>query len=224
MLNKKYSDISVLVIARVASSRCKNKMLRSFAGSSLIDIILKKLHDLSDYNIYYVAHEEVLLKKAKPYDFLKVVKRSYESAHSQNDGKLVFEILNHINTRWVVWINPCAPFLKMNTVKRAVDKFLEIENNSLTSVKKVYGWFYDNSFDHLTNKDNRIASQEADYLYEVAHAFHIYDREYMLNKGKPWTNKKGDPYLFVIPNEECYDIDTEEDFIMVERLYVEKIK
>ena len=219
MLNKKYSDISVLVIARVASSRCKNKMLRSFAGSSLIDIILKKLHDLSDYNIYYGAHEEVLLKKAKPYDFLKVVKRSYESAHSSKDGKQIFEILNQINTKWVLWINPCTPFLKMSTVKRALDEFLEIDNNSLTSAKKVFGWFFDKEGDPLTNKDNKIATQESDHLFEVAHAFHIYRREYMLDNGKPWLNQKGEPYLFEIPYDESYDIDSENDFVTVESLF-----
>ena len=219
MLNKKYSDISVLVIARVASSRCKNKMLRSFAGSSLIDIILKKLHDLSDYNIYYGAHEEVLLKKAKPYDFLKVVKRSYESAHSSKDGKQIFEILNQINTKWVLWINPCTPFLKMSTVKRALDEFLEIDNNSLTSAKKVFGWIYDSKGNPITNKENNIATQDSDYLFEVAHAFHIYERKNMLDNGELWTNQKGDPHLFEIPYIESNDIDTENDFVKVESLF-----
>ena len=217
---KNINEIAIFLNVRVSSSRCKNKMLRPFCGTTLIDICLEKLHELSNYKVYYGAHEEELLEKAVPYEFLNIVKRSYESAHSHNDGKLIFEILNHINTKWVLWINPCTPFLKMNTVKRAIDKFLEIDNNSLTSAKKVYGWFFDKEGDPLTNNDNKIATQESDYLLEVAHAFHIYERKYMLENGKLWTNQDGDhPYLFDIPYDESCDIDSENDFVTVESLF-----
>tara|TARA_B100000315_G_scaffold175488_1_gene163994 strand:+ start:873 stop:1568 length:696 start_codon:yes stop_codon:yes gene_type:complete len=216
---KNINEIAIFLNVRVSSNRCKNKMLRPFSGSCLIDICLEKLTELTDYKIYYGAYEKELLKKATPYRFLNVIKRSYESAHASNDGKLIFEILNHINAKWVVWINPCIPFLKMSTVKRAIDEFLEINNNSLTSAKKVFGWFFDKKGDPLTNKDNKIATQESDYLLEVAHAFHIYERKYMLDNGKIWTNQRGDPYLFEIPYDESYDIDSENDFVTVESLF-----
>ncbi|RJQ27354.1 hypothetical protein C4565_05310 [Candidatus Parcubacteria bacterium] len=218
-MQKNIKDISIFLNVRVASTRCRNKMLRAFSDSTLIDICLEKLHELTGFDIYYGAHEKELLDKAKSYDFLKVIKRTYESAISPNDGKKIFEILNYIGTKWVLWINPCAPFLEMKTVMSAIEKFLRIENNSLTSAKKVYGWFYDNSGEPLTNKENRIATQESDYLLEVAHAFHIYERKYMLETGKPWINRKGEPYLYVIPNEESYDIDTESEFIAIESLF-----
>ena len=216
---KNNKDISVFLNVRVSSTRCRNKMLRPFSGSTLIDICLEKLQDLTDYDIYYGAYEKELLDKAKPYDFLKIVRRSHESAHSHKDGKKIFEMLHSIGTRWVLWINPCTPFLRMNTVQNAIDTFLSIENSSLTSVKKAQGWFYDRSGEPLTNRKDRIATQESDYLLEVAHAFHIYEREYMLNNGKPWINRKGEIYLYVIPNDESYDIDTENDFTAVESLF-----
>jgi len=218
-MNKNIEDISIFLNVRLSSVRCANKMLRPFADSCLVDICLEKLNELTDHIIFYGAHEKELLEKAKPYDFLNIIKRSYESAHSHNDGKLIFEILNHINTKWVLWINPCTPFLKMNTVKRAINEFLKINNNSLTSAKKVYGWFFDKDGNRLTNKGNKIATQESDFLHEVAHAFHIYERKYMLDNGKAWSNQKGDPYLFEIPFSESYDIDTEIDFVTVESLF-----
>ena len=218
-MSKNIKDISVFLNVRMSSTRCTNKMLRPFSGSCLVDICLEKLTELTDCKIYYGAHEKELLEKATPYKFLNVIKRSYESANSGSDGRLIFEILNHIKTKWVVWINPCTPFLKMSTVKRALDEFMEIDNNSLTSAKKVFGWFYDKEGDPLTNKDMKIATQESDYLLEVAHAFHIYERKNMLENGKPWINQKGDPYLFEIPYNETYDIDTENDFITVESLF-----
>jgi len=216
---KDIKDISVFLNVRAASTRCDNKMLRPFAGSTLVDICLEKLEGLAPIDIYYGAYEDELMERAAKYDFLKVFRRSHESAHSHNDASKIFEILNHIKTRWVLWINPCVPFLKMDTVQRAIDTFLSIDNNSLTSVKKMQGWFYNTDGEPLTNIKNRIATQDSDFLYEVAHAFHIYEREFMLKHQEPWTNQKGDPYLFPIPFEESYDIDTEEQFHIYESLY-----
>ncbi|MCP4264267.1 MAG: hypothetical protein GY777_01595 [Candidatus Brocadiaceae bacterium] len=216
---KDIKDISIFLNVRTSSTRCHNKMLRPFAGSTLIDTCLKKLYRLAHIDIYYGAHEEELLDKAGHYSFLKPYKRSYESAYSHNDASIIFEILNHITTKWVLWINPCVPFLKMDTVLLAIDTFLSLETNSLTSVKKMQGWFYNTDGEPLTNIKNNIATQDSDYLLEVAHAFHIYEREFMIRQNEPWTNKKGDPYLFIMPFEESYDIDTEEQFHIYESMY-----
>jgi len=221
-MKKDIKDISVFLNVRVSSTRCKNKMLRPFAKSSLVDICLNKIHKLSHMSIYYGAHENELLDKAKNYSFLKVFRRSYESAHSLQNALKVFEILNHIKTKWVLWINPCVPFLKMETVVAALNTFLAIENNSLTSVKEMQGWFYNTEGEPLTNLKNSTSTHDSDFLYEVAHAFHIYEREFMLKHNSPWTNQKGDPFLFPIPFGESYDIDTEEQFHIYESLYKHK--
>lgn len=214
---KNISDISVFLNVRETSTRCKNKMLRSFGGTTLLDICLNKIHELSYMQVYYGAHEERLLEKARNYSFLNLVERSYESAHSDNDPSKIFEILHTISTKWVLWINPCVPFLKMATVNSAVETFLASSNNSLTSAKKIQGWYYDPNGEPLNS--HNIATQDSGYLFEVAHAFHIYDREFMINNNLLWSNKKGDPLLFPIPVEQSYDIDTEEEFVLYESLY-----
>lgn len=221
-MKKDIKDISVYLCVRATSTRCKNKMLRPFAGSTLVDICLNKLHKLSHMDIYYGAHEEELLNKARHYSFLKIFRRSHESAHSNNDALKILEILNHIKTKWVLWINPCVPFLKMDTVLGALDTFLVVENNSLTSVKRAQGWFFNTEWKPLTNINNSIATQDSDYLHEVAHAFHIYDRRYFLEKATYWGNSPNNPYLFEIPEDENFDIDTELEFKFAEIIYLER--
>jgi len=222
-MKKDIKDISIILNVRVTSTRCRNKMLRPFAGSTLVDICLGKMHELSHLDVFYGAHEDELLDKAKNYSFLKVFRRSYESAHSQKDASKVFEILNHISAKWVLWINPCMPFLKMDTVLNALDTFLNIENSSLTSVKKMQGWFFDMEGKPLTNKENNIATQDSDYLYEAAHAFHIYERRYLLEKGAYWGDSPNNPYLFEIPDDENIDIDTEPEFKYAEMIYLDRV-
>jgi CMP-N-acetylneuraminic acid synthetase len=221
-MRKQKNDISAFLNVRETSTRCKNKMLRSFGGTTLLDICLNKMHALSYMEVYYGAHEDKLLDKAKDYPFLNIVKRSYDSAHSDNEPSKIFEILHKMTTKWVLWINPCVPFLKMTTVNSAVGTFLSNENNSLTSVKKVQGWFYDLNGQPLTNYN--IATQNSDCLFEAAHAFHIYERDFMIKNNKLWSNQQGDPLLFPIPLEESYDIDTEEEFVLYDNLYQIKTK
>jgi N-acylneuraminate cytidylyltransferase len=222
-MRKDIKDISVFLNIRAVSTRCKNKMLRPFAGSTLVDICLNKLHKLSHMDIFFGAHEDELLNKATHYSFLKCFRRSYESAGSRNDALKIFEILNHINAKWVLWINPCVPFLKMETVLDALDTFLVVENNSLASVKRAQGWFFDTEGKPLTNANNSIATQDSDYLYEAAHAFHIYERRFFLEETAYWGNSPNNPYLFEIPEDENIDIDTELEFKYAEMVYLDRI-
>ncbi|MCK4809400.1 MAG: hypothetical protein KAS99_00480 [Candidatus Omnitrophica bacterium] len=199
-------------------------MLRPFANSTLIDICLEKVSRLDWHAIYFGVYEDIFIEKAKKYKNLKIYKRSYDSVHEDIDAKKVFEILNYIPTTWVLWINPCHPFLRVETIEKAIDYFLTTPYVSMTSVKKASNWFYGIDGKPINNIDVIIDTKRSDFIYEVAHAFHIYRRDIMLRHGKPWFNNKNNPHLFEIPNIEALDIDTEEEFIMVECLYDKLMK
>ena len=66
-MRKQKNDISAFLNVRETSTRCKNKMLRSFGGTTLLDICLNKMHALSYMEVYYGAHEDKLLDKAKDF-------------------------------------------------------------------------------------------------------------------------------------------------------------
>jgi len=213
-------DIAIFIHARKHSRRCKNKLLRPFAGSTLIDILLKKLRSVRDYPIYFAACEAEFLERARRYDNLICIKRTRASAEADSDPSRIFEALQHIPFEYVAWINPSHPFLTMKTFLSAIRYFEKHSPNSLTAVKRKKAWLYQPDARPITNKKNlQVDTVLSDWVYEVAHSFHIYRRDYMLRHGRPWPNTKGDPALFEIPHDEAWDIDTEEEFIMVEALY-----
>jgi CMP-N-acetylneuraminic acid synthetase len=194
-------------------------MLRPFAGKTLIDICLDKLASIADYPVYFGAHEEVLLEKGRQRPNLNVVRRSLTSAESHSEARLVFEMLECIPQPYVCWVNPCHPFLAMATVQAAMRRFVAADCRAMTSVVLRKGWFYDGQFQALTNRAVQADTSLSDGLFEVAHAFHIYERERMLSDGRPWDNGPSDPTLHEIPEGEAWDIDTEEQFLMVEALF-----
>lgn len=221
LANKK--DIAIFINVRKDSRRCRNKLLRPFAGTTLVDILLDKLKNLSDYPIYFAAYDNVFLKRAEKLDNITAIKRSKESVDSDSDAKKVFEALQNIPSEYVAWINPSHSFLSLNTFLSAVRFFENSNFLSLSSAKKKKGWFYLPDGSPINNKNNfEVDTVLSEWIYEIAHSFHIYRKDYMLSHGKPWTNTKNDPALYEITELEAQDIDTEDEFVMIEALY-EKI-
>ena len=221
-MSKPAEQLAIFVNVRKKSRRCPNKLLRPFAGTTLIDIFLEKIKDLDWPRIYFGAHEPEFLTRAERIPKLQVFRRSAASENADSDPKTIFEILHHIDTRWVCWINPCHVFLRMDTVAAAMQRFLAIDNPSMTAVTYKTGWFYDAQGSPLTNRGGQVDTALADGILEVAHSFHLYDRTFFLEHPMPWTNTPGDPALYRVSDREAIDIDTEEEFRYAEFLYQNK--
>ena len=212
-------DISVFVNARLQSRRCPLKMVRPFAGTTLVEICLEKIAKLGWPRTWFGAHEEELLVPARRHPGIRVYQRSRESALSDSDPRRVFEILREIDTRWVMWINPCQPLVSVETFRAALESFLAGNATSMTSVRELGGWFYSTDGRLLNDTGGNVDTMLAKPILQVAHAFHVYPRERMLAIGRPWPNAPGDPDLYRISEAEAHDVDTEEEFETVEYLY-----
>lgn len=212
-------DVAVFLNVRLPSRRCPGKMLRPFAGSTLVDIGLQKIAALGWPQTYFGAHEPELLERARPYPGIRVHRRSAESARSDSDPRLIFEILDVIESDFVMWINPCVPLLSVDTLREALAEFLKSGWMSLTSVRELPGWFYTADGRPLNDTRGGIDTMLSAPILQVAHAFHIYDRRRMIERGRPWPNGPDDPHLFVIPEAEAHDIDTEAEFDIAEYFY-----
>lgn len=213
------ADVAVFLNVRMQSRRCPGKMLRPFADTTLLDICLAKLRQLAWPRTYVGAWEPELLARARRYPELIVYERSAASARSDSDGRRIFEILTVIDTPWVMWVNPCVPLLSVETLQKALAAFLADDCRSLTSVRALHGWFYAAEGRPLNDTQGSVDTMQSQPIYAAAHAFHIYERERMLAEGSPFPNRPGDPRLFTIPEGEAHDIDTEDEFDVVEILY-----
>ena len=66
---------------------------------------------------------------------------------------------------------------------------------------------------------DQIQSNKSNPIFEVAHAFHIFNKKHFFKTNTYWNNNYNDPYLFEISELESVDVDTEHDFIVSETLY-----
>ena len=209
--------------ARINSKRLHNKMLKPFANTTLTQIAVRRLTELKEIDdIYFAVYENELVTLAQKYlPSDSIIVRTKTSANADYPITRVHDYLAMIDFDYCVWINSCHAMLKPETIDLAA---LTLKNNnykSLTSVKKRLSWFYDIHGLPINNLDpiDQIQSNKSNPIYEVAHAFHIFNKKHFFNTDTYWNNNYNDPYLFEISEIESVDVDTEHDFIVSEILY-----
>ena len=135
---KKIEDVCILVQARLGSQRVPNKMLRPFAGTTLTDILFKKLKSskvIPKNNIYFSAWEQELKDVAKKHD-INVYHRSEQSANEDNSLQLIYEWHDKLPFKYVILVSACNPLLKIETIDLFVESF--VNETTHTRLIKLY--------------------------------------------------------------------------------------
>lgn len=216
--------ISVIVNARLNSSRMKSKMIRPFHDTDLLEIALEKLDKLDYFDYRYIAvSEESLIKKANNYQNIEVLKRNSAAVEFGPHHPLTtFEHYLRIPTEYFFVINACAAFLSLDTIKRAYDHFQETSFRSYIAAVETHDWIFNSMGEPLTHKDPEALqnTSDGDVHYKATHAFYIANRDFFANNdGKLWDLRINDPCLIPMPIEESFDVDTELDFKVSELVY-----
>ena len=224
---KKIEDVCLLVQARLGSQRVPAKMIRPFAGTTLVDILFEKLNKstvIPKSNIYFSAYEDELKQIASNHG-INVFNRSEQSAKSEGQPLTeIYDWWDKLPFKYVVLVSACNPLLKIETIDDFINKFLESDKEGGFAVfeKKTYYW-NSNSLPITDWKDSTIMNTKfVDTIYEAAHCLYG-SRLDIIGKGQ-WmdTNYPPQPELFTMREIESFDIDYEWQFNLGEQLY--KIK
>lgn len=221
---KKIEEVAFLIQARLSSQRCPRKMARPFAGTTLLDINIKKLVDsdlIPNENIYVSVHEEELIQIAEKYP-VNIFHRSEKSAMSEGTPMTeIYEWWDKIPHKYVILTNACVPMLSTRTIEEFTEEYLKIDNVGMFGVIEKKNYFWDSEGNFLTNLDEAVMNTKtAETVREAAHCLYAGSLE---NIGKSiWMgnfSKKGDIHLHPVPEEEVFDIDHEWEFQLYEKLY-----
>lgn len=214
--------IAGVIQARVGSERCRNKMLRDFADTNLVSHALRKYSQPTDtYRLYFAAHEQELLSIGSQYA-CHLIKRNRESVTSERI-EIIMNYLAEIPEDIVMFINPCHVFLEQATLVRAIREFHEKKAVSMTAVTRAHTWYYflDGRPINFLDPTN-INTKTTEPVFEVSHAFHIFDKKRFLDHHYFWAHTERDPVFFETTELEAIDIDTELDFLTAESLYLRR--
>ena len=226
---KKLEDVCVMVQARLGSQRVPQKMIRPFAGTTLMDICLEKLADsqyIPNKNVCASVYEPELLDICKKYD-VEVYNRSEASANSEGTPMTqMYEWWDQTPFKYCVLVNACAPFLKVETVEGFVKAYLETDSDGLFGVieKKNYYWNSQNELVTPWPEGQAVMNTKfVDTTYEAAHC--LYAGKMSKIGNGIWMGDfmtPGDIELYPMDEREVFDIDYEWQFELGEKLW-EKI-
>jgi CMP-N-acetylneuraminic acid synthetase len=216
-------SISVVINARLGSTRVPQKLVRRFAESSLIEIALSKLNRMDFFeHRYLAAAERDLIDLADKYENIEILERK-DAAVKKGVNPLIitFEHYLRVPSDYIFVFNPCLPCIRVETIKKAFDYFQETSFNSYTAVIPTGDWIFDSEGNALTNSDPRNVTTNKNLTFlKGCHAFHIVKKEFFREQKILWTFMQNDPHLVRIPEDEAVDVDTPAEFELAEQIYL----
>lgn len=217
--------ISAVINARLQSTRLPRKLLRPFAGSTLIEIALAKLDqmDFFDHRYFGVAEDE-LIQLAPDYQHITLLQRTPEAVKpGYGNHKVIYAHYESIESDYIFWLNPCHPLLTVDTVRKAFDTFQSTQHNSYTAVVPSQEWLFDNDGNPVTHTSgNVVSTAHSSSFMKATHSFHIFNKAYFLKTNQVWTLTRDDPHLVEIPDSENFDADTAVQFETAEAVYLHR--
>lgn len=219
--------ITAVIPVRKGSQRVKDKNLRPFAGTSLLDIKIKSLLQVPEIDeiIVNTNSEAAIEFVEEEYAGTKVKyhRREEYYASSQCSGSEFFKHLGEVTDTDIFIYTPCtSPFVKPETISACIKKFLEDngEHDCVSTVSSIkeFLWLEGKAMNY--DPLNAPNSQNLPDVVALNFGTTVVKREDLI-KNHNIIGKKPD---FVITSDiEAVDIDTPLDFYIAEQLYIKTV-
>lgn len=219
--------ITAVIPVRKGSQRVKDKNLRPFAGTTLLDVKIKSLLQVPEIDSIVVnTNSEAAIEFVEEeYAGTKVTyhRRDEYYASSQCTGSDFFKHLGEVTDTDIFIYAPCtSPFVKPETFSACIKKFLEEKGEhdcvSTVSSVKEFLWLDGKAMNY--DPLNAPNSQNLPDVVALNFGATVVMREDLI-KNHNIIGKKPD---FVITSDiEAVDIDTPLDFYIAEQLYIKTV-
>ena len=201
-------------------------MVKSFAGTNLVDIACKKILSskvIPKDNFYFSAYEVEIIDIVKSNN-LNIFYRSKKSAEAEGPMQTVMEYHDKLDFKYSIVISACCPLLKIETIDAFVKAYINSPHESLFGVIAKKNYFWNSEGDLITKwPDCDVMNTKfVGVTYEAAHC--LYAGRLDTIKDGIWMAeapfKRNSPVLFEVSEREVFDIDYPWQFETAEKLYL----
>lgn len=211
-------QVTVFSFGRKQSARCPNKMLESFAGTTLTDIVLSKLKRLPHPH-FFAGHEAEFAEKCREHG-VPFVERSRRSATIDEPIVDILEFLKPIESQYFVIVSACLPLLSYEDIADFIEQSLASGRPSMSA--RLHRTYFLRARDHAAlsfdDKANTINTKTVEPVYELVHALYFFSKEFFFANGRYWNWGELRMHALEQPHF-LVDVDTQDDFIAAESLY-----
>lgn len=211
--------LKALIAVRSGSQRVKDKNIRPFAGSSLLELKINQLKRISYFDgIVVNSNDEKMLEIAKE-NGVDIVKRDEKYASNTVSMSDVYKnMAENMECDDIAYINVTNPLLKDETIIKAVEEFYNVakEFDSLNSAHLIKEFLFKDGLPLNYDLRHQPRSQDLPDIAALNFAVSIISRNHMI-ECKNIVGYK--PDIFLINEIEATDIDNQIDFDFAEFVY-----
>lgn len=211
--------LKALIAVRSGSERVVNKNLRPFAGSNLLEIKIKQLLYIKEFDGIIVNSNDDRMLEIADHLGAETVKRDPIFATSSVSMSDVYKnMAENFNGDIVAYCNVTNPMVESESYANAIRTFKELGDkfDSLNSANLVKEFMFLDNKPINYDLENQPRSQDLPDIYALNFAISIITKENMIK----YKNVIGrTPYMYGLSEAESIDIDTEFDFEIAEFFY-----
>ncbi len=209
--------ITAVVPVRKGSVRVKNKNMRAFAGSNLLQIKLNTLKAVGLFdNIVVSTDSEAMMEVARKAGVDIHSRDPYYASSECNNSEFFENIAQSIESDIIAYTPVTSPLVSRETYREVINKYKAegLRNIVTASYIKHHMWLNGEPLNYdIMNAPN---SQDLPNIIALNYGINIITRHDMLQYKNIVTST---PTFYMLDEIESVDIDTELDFIVAETLY-----
>lgn len=213
--------ITAVIPIRTGSQRVKDKNLRPFGDTNLMELKIKTLLQVPELTSIVVntnSEEAIDIVNKRYRGEVKVHKREEYYASSQCSGSEFFQHLGEVTDTDIFLYCPCtSPFVKPETISQCIKEFLksgDCDCVSTVSLVKEFMWLDGKPVNY--DPQNAPNSQDLPNVVALNFGTTVIHKEDLIRN----RNIIGKHPKFVITTDiEAIDIDTPLDFYIAEQIY-----
>lgn len=221
------SGITVVIPVRSGSQRVKNKNIRKFSYSNLLELKIKEVLKVPNISEIIISSDsDKMLEIGKKFN-IKTHKRDnyFASSECPNYEYWIYLAKNVGNlNNDLLMLNVVSPFVNANKISELIDiyKKLPMKYNGMTTVKEMKKFFWDLNEENPINYNINESpnSQLLKPIGEITFAVSISSRKNIINSGCIFGKN---PFLYKLNSLESIDIDTKEEFLFANFLHKNNI-
>ena len=210
--------ISAVIPIREGSQRVKDKNLRKFANTTLLELKIDTLKSVGLFDEIIVNTDSesainIAIKKG-----IKYHRREAFYASSKCSGSEFFEHLGRVtNTDIFAYCPVTSPFITIETIKKCITTFLETsEHDSLVTVSSVKEFLWLNGKPINYSVKNAPNSQDLPNIVSINFGIALINKAILIENKNIIGNN---PQFITTDDIESIDIDTPLDFYLAEKIY-----
>ena len=213
----KKGKLVAVVPVRAGSQRVKDKNVKPFANSNLLEIKLETLKKVTNIDRVIVNSDSDDMLNIAIHNQVSTHKRDEYFASSECNNSEYFEHIAEVTDADYIMYSPVtAPLVSKETYFSCINKFMSSDIDNLVTVSDVkhHMWLDGKPLNY--DPKNAPNSQDLPDIVSINYGICIISKKDMIKYRNIVTDK---PYFYKLDEIESIDIDTEFDFMVAEHVY-----